>query len=154
MGCHSVSTGKHLTTFGGVVTNTDVTHYEIIGNVSSETPVTNLQSKTPPFAQNRVLICMAVQASAAKSLVFFGFMNLVCRHLFLQIGMSLVLYLNRATEHQSILRNKIYFSSRIGTDNPTFRVANILNPAATEIGNRQKAAKLYTPVCAFVYVCV
>ena len=150
-----MSAGKYLKTFGGVVTNTDVAHYEIIGNVSSETPVTNLQSKTPPFAQNRMVICMALQASAAKSLVFSCFMNLVCGYLLgllaLEVGMSQVLYLNRATEHQSILRNKIHFSSRIGTDNPTFRVANILNPAATEIGNRQKAAKIvYSCVCVCV----
>ena len=41
-----------------------------------------------------------------------------------------------------MLRNKIHFSSRFGTGNLTFRVVHVLNPAATEICNRQKAAKL------------
>jgi hypothetical protein len=39
-----VSTGKYLTTFGEEVTDTDVAHYEIIGNVNTGTPLTNVLS--------------------------------------------------------------------------------------------------------------
>jgi hypothetical protein len=37
-----VSTDKYLTTFGGAATNTDVAHYEIIGNVNTGTALTNV----------------------------------------------------------------------------------------------------------------
>jgi len=42
--CHSVSTDKCLTTFGRAVTNTDIAYYEIIGNVNTGTPLTNVLS--------------------------------------------------------------------------------------------------------------
>jgi hypothetical protein len=37
-----MSSGKYLTTFGGAVTYTDVAHYEIIGNVNTGTPLTDV----------------------------------------------------------------------------------------------------------------
>jgi hypothetical protein len=94
-----------------------------------------------------------------QSLVLSGFINLVCRHLLgllaLGIGVSQVLCVNRTTEHQSMLWNKIHFSSRIETDNLNFREVHFLNPAANEIGKRGKAAELYTHcMCVCVCVCV
>jgi len=35
---------KGLMTFGGAVTNRDIAHYEIIGNVNTGTPLTNVLS--------------------------------------------------------------------------------------------------------------
>jgi hypothetical protein len=39
-----VSTDKYLTIFGGVVTNTNVAHHEIIGNVNTGMPLNNVLS--------------------------------------------------------------------------------------------------------------